>query len=47
MLESDELQQYRRTPQGPMLDPLEPALRKLPEDRPRNQGAAGDRDPAR
>ena len=32
MLESDEPRQYRRTPQGSMLDPLEPALRKLLED---------------
>jgi hypothetical protein len=32
MLESDEPQQNRRTPHGSMLDPLEPALRKLLED---------------
>jgi hypothetical protein len=31
-LESDEPQQYRPAPQGSMLDPLEPALRKLLED---------------
>jgi hypothetical protein len=30
MLESDEPQQYRRTPQGPMLDPREQALRNAP-----------------
>jgi transcriptional regulator with XRE-family HTH domain len=41
ILELDEPQQYRRTPQGSMLDPLEPALRKVLEDWPRNQGRRG------